>query len=155
MTTAPIHSARPMSELPPELLLRWGVPLWRCRQGVPDFFHGAENAAEAKPVKVGVQAHFAGFFVPDALSDAADALLANIQRACPWLGDRHAFAAPDALLAAESGRAWVFGEPDWWVETEALPVRCIQLPDLEAMLEEPLLKKRAYLTLLETRDDAL
>ncbi len=152
MTTAPIRSARPMSKLPPELLLHWGVPLWRQRRGVPDFLQRAENPPAPEPAQRGPAAHFAGFFVPDTLSEAAESLLANIQRACPWLGERYGYADVDALLSAESGLAWVFGEPDWWESTDELPVRCIQLPDLEAMLEEPMLKKQAYLALLEGRD---
>lgn len=149
---ARIRSARRMSKLPPELLLQWGVPLWRQRQReVPENFSApalaASEMAEKSPEKASAGV-FQGFFVPDALDDASEALLQNILQVFPQLGARHAISDVTPLLAAESGTAVIFGTPEWLEDAETLPLTPAVLPSLDDMLEQPLLKKQAYLQLL-------
>lgn len=142
------------------LLLQWGEPVWRLRhRDPPEILPPAARAIsqqtdqQAKRPENTSMDVFQGFFVPDQLDPAAEMLLTNIVRVFPHLGERHGFDAVEALLMAETGQAVVFGVPDWVEEVMDLSVSVVVLPALEEMLEQPLLKKRAYFQLLDLFQD--
>ena len=144
-----------MPRLPAELLLSWGEPVWRLRDGVSPIFAGCRADAPAAHEENTPQTPgFAGFFVPETLDAAEDTLLRNILRVFPDLGARHSLDDPAPLLEADGGRAVVFGEADWLVDAEELPVRLCVVPALAEMLDDPLAKKRAYLALLNFSAEA-
>ena len=142
------------------LLLQWGEPVWRLRHGgPPEILQPAENAvgknaesAGKSPEKASFDV-FQGFFVPETLDEACETLLRNIQRVFPQLGQRHGFEEVEALLMAETGQAVVFGAPEWAADVADLPVSVVVLPALEALLEQPQLKKRVYFQLLDLFQD--
>ncbi len=150
-------SVRRMSKLPAELLLQWGQPLWQLRTGgLLPFFENVEKQNRASedvqksPEKALGNKAFSGVFVPENLSEQAQVLLENIQKAFPALSSvRFTFEEVELLLMSEAGKAWVFGEPQWSEDIADLPVAVVYLPDLEAMLEDPWLKKQCYITLLQ------
>ncbi len=152
-----ILSVRRMSKLPAALLLQWGQPLWQLRTGgLPPFFENAEKqncafeSVQKSPEKASDNKAFSGVFVPEDLSEQAQVLLKNIQKAFPALPAlSFTFEQVEALLMSEAGSVWVFGEPQWSEDIADLPVAVVYLPDLEAMLEDPWLKKQCYITLLQ------
>lgn len=158
--TVPIHSVRRMSKLPAELLLQWDMPLWRLRKGgLPENLQVEASASEKmpeKPAKTPENRVFSGVFVPETLSALADTLLRNMQKAFPQFPTaRFIYDEVEALLAAETGSVPVFGEPEWLEDAQDLPVTVVALPDLEAMLEDPLLKKQCYVVLLKHFHEAV
>ncbi|WP_294947384.1 hypothetical protein [Sulfurivirga sp.] len=141
--------------LPAELLLDWGEPVWRLRDGVSPIFAGRRAGAPvASEDNAPQNPGFAGFFVPEALDAQESALLSAIERVFPQLGARCALEDPAPLLEADGGRAVIFGEADWLADADELPVRLCVVPALGQMLEDPLAKKRAYLALLNFLADA-
>ena len=144
-----------MPRLPAELLLSWGEPVWRLRDGVSPIFTGCPAGAQpALEENAPQNPGFAGFFVPEALDAQESALLAAIERVFPHLGTRFALEDPAPLLEADGGRAVVFGEAEWLVDANELPVRLCVVPALAEMLDDPLAKKRAYLALLNFSAEA-
>jgi len=154
--TVPTRSGRPMSDkLNTALLLQWGVPVWRLRQGGPPKILAPAARAispadrqENRPENMSMDV-FQGFFVPDQLNPEAQRLLANIVRVFPQLHPRYGFSQAEPLLQAVSGWAVVFGEPDWLQDLPPQTVNLIQLADLQQMLRAPTLKRQAYFQLLD------
>ena len=146
-----------MYRLSPALLHALGVPRWRLRQPL------APSENEPTGVQNGILSvsnpsdFLEGFFISEPVSDSGHRLLENIRRVFPQLGEAQpADRLDDVLSVHEAGRAVVFGTVE---ESEAVGMwseqgRLLMLPHPDDLIEQPLLKKQVYLSLLSFFDRA-
>lgn len=147
-----------MYRFSPTLLNALGLPRWRLRQPLAQSESGPVPARDDKSSLASHPSDFLeGFFISEPVSDSGRRLLENIRRVFPQLGEAQPADRLDAMLSThEAGWAVVFGTVE---ESEAVGMwseqgRLLTLPHPDDLLEQPLLKKQVYLSLLGFFDEA-